>query len=290
MSWTCSAEKMPVLRGGNIVCVGFSKKQWHRFVSGCLLLFLLSGTAVAEEIRRDTKRMEASYTFESLSPNEVFGDWKAGTLSFYDNPMSGFTYFVKGAFHNRPDGNGNLGTVGAYIDWSDAFYTYTAVTGGSHTNYLPEFRFDNDFNYKFGPQKQYIFTFGISTIDYYTDYSDLIFSAGPTMYWRDFVFQYRWFHNISDPGNVTSDSQLVSIGYGEEGRHWTFFNVSAGNQAYLVAYVDRDLTFDNSSYDVNLQHRHWIGQDYGVFGSLGYFKLKNGYDKTSFSCGVFYEF
>lgn len=280
----------PALLNSNVVYNTFSKKLWYLFISGCLLMFFFSSVAVAEEIRRDTKRIEAAYSFERLSPNEVYGDWKTGTLSFYDNPTSGFTYFLKGGLHSRPDGSGKLGTVGAYIDWTDAFYTYSAATVGSRTNYLPKSRFDNDFNYKFGPRKQYIFTCGFSIIDYHTEYSDLILSAGPTVYWHRFVLQYRWFHNISDPGSVTSNSHLISIGYGEEGRHWTYVNASAGNQAYQVAYTERELTFDNSSYDINLKHRHWIGKRYGVFGDLGYFDLENGYEKIGLSCGVFYEF
>lgn len=280
MSWRCSAVKTPVLL----------KALWLLLIFGCLSTLIFSGVAAAGEIRRDTKRMEAAYSFESLSPNDVYGDWKTGTISFYDNPASGFTYFLKGGLYNRPEGNGKLGTMGAYVDWSDSLYTYSAVTGGSNSIYLPKTRYDHEFNYKFGPRKQYIFTCGITLIDYFTEYSDLILDAGPTVYWQKFVFQYRFFHNISDPGDVTSDSHLLSIGYGEEGRHWTYVSLSAGNQAYLVTYVDRDLTFDNSSYDINLQHRHWIGQDYGVFGNLEYFNLENGYKKTGVSLGIFYEF
>jgi len=253
-------------------------------------MLFFSGVAASEEIRRDTKRIEAAYSFESLDPNDVYGDWKTGILSFYDNPASGFTYYLKGTLHSRPEGNGKLGTFGAYIDWSDSFYTYSAVTSGSNTSYLPKSRFDHDFNYKFGPQKQYMFTCGASLIDYFTDYSDLILIAGPTVYWHRFIFQYRWLHNISDPGNVTSNSHLLSIGYGEEGRQWTYINFLVGNQAYLVTYVDRELTFDNSSYNINLTHRRWIGQDYGVFGNLEYLDLDNGYEKSGISFGVFYEF
>ena len=246
--------------------------------------------ARAEEAPEKTKRIEVSYSFENLQPHSTYGNWNTGNFAFYDKHLPDFTYFLQSSVHNRDDGNGVTGTVGAYKDWTDFFYTYSSITAGSHSNYLPKFRGDHDFNFKVGPNKNLVLTAGISYIDYFDVHRDLIISGGPTLYLDKWVLQYRLFHNESDPGSVGSFSHLVSVGYGAEGWQWTYLDFSFGKQAYMATSLATPEAVNQNSMTITLKHRHWLGKDYGIFGDVSYFKLQDGYKKTGLTCGFFYEF
>jgi len=251
---------------------------------------LISSYSSAEERENKPRRIEASFSLERLSPNDIYGNWNTFNLGFYSRESQDFTYFIQGSFHKRPEGSGATGTIGAYKDWSDSLYTYSSVTKGSHSDYLPEFRADHDFNFKLGKNKNLILTAGVAYIDYYSDHSDLIFSGGPTVYLNKWILQYRLFHNKSNPGSIGSFSQLLSTGYGEEGNQWTYLNLSFGKQAYLATSLAEPQAVNQDSVNIALQHRLWMGKYYGFFGDVSYFSLEDGYNKLGVSCGIFYEF
>jgi len=236
------------------------------------------------------RRLEASFTFDYLRPNDTYGNWHSGNLIFYHKLSPDFTYFLQGSLLNRKEGTGGTGTAGAYKGWTSFLYTCTSVTAGTHSTFLPEFRFDHDFNFSVWPSKKINFLTGISYIDYFDDHRSLIFSGGPMVTYEKWVLHYRLFYNLSYPGSVSSFSHLISLGFGEEGWQWTHLNVSFGKQAYLATYVATPQEVNQNSLSVNLRHRHWLGKYYGVFGDVGYFKLDGGYERYGIGVGAFYEF
>lgn len=243
-----------------------------------------------EEIQERPRRIEGNFSFEYLSPHATYANWITGNVAFYSKQSSDFTYFVQGSFYNRNEGNDLVAAVGAYKDWASFLYTYSSVTAGTHSTYLPKIRADHDFNLKIGPSKNIVLTAGITFVDYYNDHRDVIVSGGPTVYLDKWVSQYRLFYNNSNPGSVSSFSHLVSIAYGEEHWQWTYLNISFGKQAYLATSLATPEAVNNDSLNICLQHRHWLGKYYGIFGSASYFKLQDGYEKFGVSLGVFYEF
>ncbi len=239
--------------------------------------------------RERPRRLEASYSFDYLKPNNLYGDWHSGQFAFYHTLSPELTYFLIGAFFNRQEGNGASGTVGAYKSWTSFLYTCTSVSAGTHSTFLPEFRIDHDFNFSVWPEKRINFLAGVSYIDYFDDHSGVIFSGGPMAAYKKFDFHYRLFYNLNNPGSISSFSHLVRFGYGEEGWQRTYLNLSFGKQAYLATYVTPQEVQQNS-LSLNLQHRHWLGKFYGVFGDIGFSKLEDGYDKYSLGMGAFYAF
>ncbi len=253
-------------------------------------LLFINNYVSASAGEKKTHRIESSFSYEHLTPNAIYGEWKTINVSYFSTPSDGFTYFLQSSLYNRPEDDGLTGTIGAYKDWNRSLYTYSAVTIGSNTTFLPELRVDHDFNFKLGAKKNLILTIGGTYIDYFSDHSDIIFSVGPTYYWKKWIFQYRYFHNQSDPGSVSSYSQLINAGYGEEGHHWTWLSYSFGNQAYLATYLVLPEEVNRDSFELNLRHRHWLTKHYGIFGNMSYFELDKGYDKIGFALGFFYEF
>ena len=236
------------------------------------------------------RRIEGEIAYDHLTPYDDYGAWKTITGSFYDHPFTSFSYMVQLSGHTRKEGDGITATAGAYKDWTSWFYTYAALSGGTANDFLPRFRGDLDLNFKAGPMKNLVFTTGISRIDYHTSARDTLLSAGATLYLSRLILEYRLFHNSSDPGSVESWSHVATAGYGAEGDQWTYLVLSGGGEAYLATYVAPSQQVDRTFVSVQLKHRRWISPSWGLFGSTGFLRLYNGYDKYSLSLGGFYSF
>lgn len=256
----------------------------------CVLVIFMPEDMFGQDQPEKTRRLEANISYEYLSPNDIYGSWKTLSLGFYDKPQTDVTYFLQLGAFARKDGEALLGTVGIYKDWSSRLYTYSALSAGTSSDYLPRIRIDHDFNLKLGAMKNIVWTAGASYIRYFDVHRDLIISTGITLYQDRWIVTYRIFRNESDPGSAVSYSQLISAGYGREGWQWTFLDLSFGKQAYFATYLASPEEVRRNSVHTSLKHRHWIGKDFGIFGDLSYFNLRDGYDKYGLSLGIFREF
>lgn len=243
-----------------------------------------------EVIIGEQDRIDVSFTYEYLDPSSDYGSWKNFNLSYYQKYSKDLTLVYQAGFFNRDEGSGTLFALGAYNDWNPSLYTYSQITVGTDTDYLPKYRLDHDFYFKFGEHKQWVGILGLTYIDYHDVHSDTIGSVGLTYYGPRYNATYRFFVNNSDPGSVNSNTHLLSIGYGAEKEYWTYFDISYGNQAYLSTLDPNYQNVDNDAFDTRLSHRHWLTENTGVFGSVGYFNLNDGYDKYLFQIGYFKEF
>lgn len=256
----------------------------------CVLLISISHDVFAQEESTKRHRLEANLSFEYLSPNGVYGSWKTASIGFYDKPRKDLTYFLQIGTFSRKEGEALLGTLGIYKDWMRRLYTYSSLSAGTRSDYLPQIRIDHDFNIKLGTKENIVWTAGASYIKYFDIHKDIILSTGITLYLDNWIWQYRLSRNESDPNSIVSYSHLFSAGYGREGWQWTYLDFSFGKQAYLASYLASPEEVRQNSLNISIKHRHWIDKDYGIFGDLSYFKLKDGYDKYGLSFGVFREF
>jgi YaiO family outer membrane protein len=249
-------------------------------------------TAPEQQIipREPKNRIELSASYEYLHPHADFGDWKNVTTTFFRKERPDLTWFVQLGAHARKEGSGGLAAAGAYKDWSGSFFTYTAVSAGTNTVYLPQVRIDHDFNFKIGPEKNFVWVAGGTYIQYFNDHRDYILSTGLTAYVKKWVVEYRIFRNLSDPGAIVSYSHLFALGYGQDGWQWTNVTFSFGKQAYLATALAEPEAVNHNSILNTLSHRRWLGKDYGVFGEISFFHLHHSYQKTGLSLGVFKEF
>ena len=235
-------------------------------------------------------RLELSGTYEYLHPHGDFGDWKNITATLYRKEKPDLTWFVQLGAHSRKEGEGMLAAAGAYKDWTESLFTYTSLSAGTNSEYLPQFRADHDFNLRIGPEKNFVWVVGGTYIQYFDIHRDYILSTGLSAYLGRWVAEYRVFRNISDPGSEVSYSQSFSLSYGADGQQWTIGKFSFGRQAYLATAIETPESVNNNSVLATLGHRRWLGKDYGVFGELSYFKLSHSYQKYGTTIGVFKEF
>jgi YaiO family outer membrane protein len=220
-----------------------------------------------------------------------FGDWDSGGMRL-TRSGDGNSWYVEANGYNRKKGDGGAPQMvgGVYKDWTDWLYTFTSMSTADDVDYLPSFRVDQDFNFKLGEKKAWIWTVGATYIDYHTGSSDTIYSTGLSWYLPGWVLGYRFFYNISDPGSYTSSSHSVSIDQGYWYRYMNTLIVSWGNQAYMATYLDSPASVQRDSQSVLLRHRHWIADDWGLWVQGGVLRVSNAYDGTSLGAGVFFYF
>ena len=247
-------------------------------------------TSAKEVIIGEQDRVEGSFTYEHLDPSSDYGSWKNFNLSYYQKYSKELTLVYQAGLFNRDEGSASLFSLGAYKDWNPSLYTFSQLTLGTDSEYLPKYRLDHDFYYKFGKNKQWVGILGFTYIDYYNVHSDTIASIGMTYYAPKYNITYRFFANSSDPGSVNSNTHLLSVGYGAEKEYWTYFDISYGNQAYQSILEGGSSNFNEDALNIQVKHRHWLTENTGIFGSIGYFNLDNGYDKYLFQIGYFKEF
>ncbi len=256
----------------------------------CILTVFIQGNAAADDGDVKKQRLEAKFSYEYLNPKSVYGSRETFDLYYYNKPMHDLTYFLQLGVFSRDEGEALLGSLGIYKDWKSNFYTYSALSGGTNSEYLPQFRLDNDFNFKLGPEKNFVVTAGISYIEYFDVHKDLILSTGLTYYQNMWVAGYRLFRNDSDPGDAVSYSHLVNIAYGAEKSQWTYLILSHGKQAYLATSLTSPEEIRQEALSITLKHRRWMKDYYGIILETGYFELEDGYKKYLFAPGVFMVF
>jgi YaiO family outer membrane protein len=248
------------------------------------------GRASSDDEKEKNRRLEANFSYEYLSPRDSYDPWKTFSLAYYHKPVDAFTYFLQIGGFSREEGEAFLGNIGCYKDWAPRLYTFSSLTAGTNSEYLPRIRVDHDFNIKAGPNKDIVWTLGAAYIKYFDVHKDLILSTGITWYLKEWILNYRIFRNDSSPGDVISYSHLMSAGYGREGWQWTYLTFSYGKQAYLATYLASPEEVTRDAFSADLKHRRWIGKGYGIFVSVNYFKLNDGYEKYGISPGIFKEF
>lgn len=240
---------------------------------------------------KEKNRFEISTSYEILDPSEPYTRWKNLNLSYYRIESDTFTFFLTVENLFREEGeNTTIFTVGSYKNWTPSFYTYSSISAGTDSVYAPKFRFDNDFNFKFGENKNLIWTVGTTYIKYFDVHKDFILSTGFTWYLKDLILSYRIFRNESDPGSVQSFSHSVSLQSGREKWRWLYLTFSFGHQAYTATYLTTPEEIRKRSYEIVLGGRKWLGDNWGIFGNLSYFHLLKGYVKYGITSGIFTEF
>lgn len=240
-----------------------------------------------DRIMGERNRIELDVGYAYLSNN--YGSWENGRLMYLRRELT-FTYFFELEGFSRKEGDGVLFVGGIYKDWNPWLYTYSAAAAGTNSEYLPHYRFDHDFNFKFGKKRNYVLTVGGTYVDYHVRHHDVILSAGLTGYFNKWILGYRIFRNISYPGSVGSFSHTVDVTHGSEGTHWTSLVFSFGKQAYNATEVTTPERINRNSHELLFKHRHWIGKNWGLYGETSLFHLNDEYTKYAFTLGVFRDF
>ncbi len=231
-------------------------------------------------------RAEGSLAFEGLTNN--YGFWEGVDTKLYARINRKVTLFGNAIFWDREAQLSGLAGVGAYIEWLSFLYTYTSVYGGTNDPYNPLIRVDHDFNFKVGKDGFVVLTLGAMYLKYHSEHWDIAPYAGVSAYLGPFVLGYRLIVNISNPDAVVGLSHLATLDYGTEGDHSSYLAVNYGKSAYSATYLTTPQEIRQNSLRVGVGHRHWIKNNWGLFGELNFLWLEQSYEKFGGMFGVFF--
>ncbi len=236
----------------------------------------------------DQLNIDVSYDY--LDPNSAYGDWKALNFSYYDKISNDLTMLYQGSVITRIEGDAVLGAVGIYKGWGERFYTFTQFSAGTNSEYLPAFRLDQEFNYKFGEKKNIVGLLGFTYLKQYDQHEEFMGSLGITYYSEGYTIGYRAFLHKSNPGSVYSTSHIVSLEVGHEKDQWVSVDFSYGNPAYLLITVPSNNEVKENTLGISLKYKKWLNTNSGFYTQTGFFNLESEYEKYNFGIGYFREF
>lgn len=267
-----------------------STTKTYKLIAALSVMALLLLTPLNSSAQRKN-RIEGELTFEHFTPTAEYDSRATAFVRLHKFPKPLWNYSVGLGYFNWENNNDLLATSTVTKDWSRRFYTQSALSLGTNSDYLPQLRIDNEFNFKLGSRLAFVLTTGITYINYHTKNEDLILSVGGTYYFPRLNLSYRYFSNRSDPGSITSNAHLISAGYGREQSRWTYLTVSFGDQAYLAQYVGQpEQTTRQDIFRIAVNHRHWLNKKSGIYTDLNYLDLDTGYEIYGLMFGYFYEF
>jgi YaiO family outer membrane protein len=232
------------------------------------------------------RSMEASLSYDYLTPDSVYNDWKSAEFKYFHR-FDPHNTLMTGAGESIRDESFGWLQAALYRDWLSRLSTYTSLTGATQTKWMGNLRFDNDFNFKLGSDYRYIVTLGQTVIYYDKDKIDYLFSVGGILYLPHLILDGRYFINRSDPGSVWSNSERMSIGFGTRGEYWTTIIASTGAQKYM-GLGNLGLVNQNVS-SVSLNQEIWMNPSGGIKLGIGYLTVKDGYDKYNATIGCFWQ-
>jgi len=255
-----------------------------KYISLVIILAISWPILLNAEITYPQRNLEADLTYDYLTPDRDYVDWKSVEAKYFHKFNPGNTLLMATGVSIRDE---SLGWVQAayYKDWTQRLYTYTSLKAATESYWMGNLRLDNDINLKLGRDFQYILVAGQSVIYHNEDKIDYILSVGGLLYKPHYVLEGRYFFNRSDPGAIWSNAVMASVGFGTQGKYWTTVTATTGAQAYLAQANLMEV--NQNVYSVQLNQRIWVKSGSGLKFGLGYMNVEDGYEKYNFSVGWF---
>ncbi|MEP6962849.1 MAG: YaiO family outer membrane beta-barrel protein, partial [Acidobacteriota bacterium] len=157
------------------------------------------------------------------------------------------------------------------------------------STYFPKRRYDIRGYWKVPPNQKLLLGAGYTRFDLGPAGHGQIFSAGILYYHNKWIVDANLFTNRSQPGDLYSASGLLSVQYGQEGRHWFGVTLGGGRELYrLIGQTPIEARF--MSYSVGTSYRHWLTKHTGIVFSGEYVDKLDAYRRAGGSARLFFEF
>lgn len=189
----------------------------------------------------------------------------------------------------RPEGRAALAQAGGVRDVSDRIYVSVGAAVSTRNDYLPRWRVDGEGAVKLGATRRWVAAVGGSALAYSNDARTVAVTVGPTYYGAGWVGSLRLSWQRSEPGNVQAPGAAISVGWGAEGRRWTFVDATYGRYAYLATALARPEEIREVAAAVGLRHRQWVGARRGWIVEASWLRIRNTYTKLGLAIGGFLQ-
>jgi len=215
-----------------------------------------------------------------------FGNWKGGYARAVLSSARNVWYVdarAQDAFHDSGI-YGSLANVHVFSDW---FYTHLGVGGGTGDYVLPDLRADASLNFKIGPSRSVVVTFGGTWVESKDAFRDQALFSSLSWYQSSAVLiEVGGRLNWSQPNTVRSARGTGSLTLGRMGSAVVTLRGSVGTEGYQLTGAPETLEKFRSQ-EASISWRQWIT---GRFGTVvgGEWYHNPSYTRTGFTAGVFY--
>ncbi len=231
--------------------------------------------------------IEGGLNYHSVSNNQGnwFGQYVKGEAQFDKRNRWRAEISHQRAFKET----GAYASIANIHEFNSDWYSDISVGTGTDAFFLPRVRVDAFLNRKFLPDRNFIGTVGTGVYRArrtYTDYSGFI---GGTYYFpTPWILQGGVRFNVSNPGSVFAPSGFVAVTQGKQKEHFITARYGVGREAYQLISPNKTIN-EFTSYDLSLNVRKWVTNDWGVTAKAEYYKNPN-YHRTGATLGIFKEF
>lgn len=252
-----------------------------------LALILAASQATAQEFQDDWRYgVEGSLLVDVLTNNHGVWEGVDGKLFWRPNPR--VVAYVNPMFWARDGEVSGMAGVGVSVEWLPIFYTTSSAYSGTNDPYNPLLRLDHDFNLKLGPEGFLVLTAGLTYLKYHVENWDIAPYLGVAAYLGRWALSYRLAFNVSNPGSRFGMNHVLTAEYGIAGAHSTYLSASYGQGGYTATYMAIPEAIYQDAVSVAVGHRHYLSNNWGLFGEFNFLWWENAYEKYGFLLGAFY--
>ncbi|MEP6731888.1 MAG: YaiO family outer membrane beta-barrel protein [bacterium] len=249
-------------------------------------LLLLCPNATRAQARPPANSIETAASSSTVS--DGYGNWAALSVRASLESGAHTTLIPEVAVSRQFHDNGTLFALGAIQTFDDDWYGFASASTSAGAFYLPRVRGVAVLHRKLLHDRSLVVNAGGSYTQWKDAHSDVGVSAGAAYYFAaPVVVEVGANHNISRPGNVTSQSYFAAVTEGRSGSHYLIARASGGREAYAVIGPANAIT-NFASHVASLTLRQWVTQRSGVVAGAEYY-MNEFYHRTGLSLGGFWN-
>jgi YaiO family outer membrane protein len=232
-------------------------------------------------------RIDLQTAYSYRSPVEDYGRIYEGIVTWTHQHTPNLSWIASLAMYSRLEGEGALLAATDYYNWTERMYTTTAIALGTNSSYLPRFRIDQFFNYKFREAKNFILQMGFTYIDFYEQRNTEALMPGFIYYGNKWIAAYNYFAVWNHPGNKTCSSHKGSLIIGEENKSWLTLDAFYGCDAYLLTNEVLPQGVDRTTWGGSVNYRKWTKNHWGFVVEGGFYYIEAPCRQYRLLLGIF---
>jgi YaiO family outer membrane protein len=292
LATTASAEPVRIIQGENMVMLPLETTVPNPAAEPSDLeenMVMVPGNPMDEIYVPVTgpNYVEAGINVHNVSNN--VGDWFGQFITgqYQTDEKNRWNVYLQNqkAFHD----NGTFLSVGNTHTFNDRWYSQAALGVGTDTSFLPRVRGDASLSRRWLDQGNLVTTGGVSFTKASETYTGYGLFAGASYYFNGpFVLQGGVRVEMSNPGQVISNSEFIALTYGYQKSFYLTASAGIAHEAYQILNSG-SINNEFNSHTFSLSWRQWLGEDWG-FNLAGEYYKNPFYDRTGTIVSVFKEF
>lgn len=192
---------------------------------------------------------------------------------------------------SRPPGTHIRGTIGTYVDWTEDWYSYQALTlapvTSAETRFYPSRRGDVRVFWKVPHRPQVVIAAGYTALTFGAPQRSDIVNIGTLVYASRVIVQATGYINRNDPGALYSAAGNLSFQVGTEGQGWYGASVSGGRELYRLGTLGTAGTADFTTATIGAFARRWLTRTGGFHATAEYQRVRGSYSRLAVTANLF---